>query len=274
MGLSAHQRRMAQRQGYWPGPDPTPVRGAPSPTRRERFLGVLRHPLFLLLISSILISGVGRLYNDYSERVRDRADRREKLAPLVIEMRYRTLLLTRETNDLIEAGINFTRHLADPADQEELANASNPFSNERPSPRIAKVMNDLEKEFVAMQPKMLAVLRGDTGTSDPQFAKVHTAVLAYRIELLSGLPIQRFEALPNGARPELPKREVGVQSALIALEQNYQFDPSAFNRAMRVLTTYIEVREQNYANELLPVEKGILPPDTTDYLKRVDRLGV
>lgn len=233
---------------------------------RGRLLDLLRHPLFLLLMSSVLVSGVGRLYNDYSEQVRVRAERREKLSALIVEMRYRTLLIARANNELLDVVRDFVATSRGPGDQKALAKALDPFSSEPVDPGIAARLDNFEARFKEVQPAMLAVIRGETGASDPQFAKVHAAALASRIELLAGLPLQRFEQPAPNMPSWVEKREVGILSALMNLEQNLLFDPSAYHRAIATLTAYVDVRERNYADDILPVEKGEAVPASTDYL--------
>jgi hypothetical protein len=271
MRQSAHQRRMALRQGR---PSATPETRAvdpPAPARwRTGLFSLLRHPLFLLLASSLLVSGVGRLYNDHAERLRDRAERREQLAPLLVELRYRTLLISREAEPMAEHARQFLRKYDKPEDAEELAKAYDFFAAEEVDAEIERDLNELEEQYARIQPGVLAVIRGEVGTSDPQFAKVHLAVISYRIELLSGLPVQRFEAPPKGAPPEVRRPDVGIMSALMNLEQNLVFDSDAFIRALSVLAVYTDLRERNYAADLLPIEQGEPAPAETDYLRLID----
>ena len=284
MTQSAHQRRMAMRLWGQPAPAPAAVAAAPPAPRARRagLFSLLRHPLFLLLASSLLVSGVGRLYNDYAERVRDRAERREQLAPLLVELRYRTLLITREVEPMADYTREFMAKYDDPAAQEELAKAFDFFGQEEEvDPEVANDLRQLEVEYDRIQPGVLAVVRGEQGTSDPQFAKVHLAVICYRIELLSRLPAQHFADPPKGAPPEeltvgtinpaILRPDVGIMSGLLTLEQNLVFAPSDFNRAVRMLVVYADIRERNYAAELLPVEQGEAAPEATNYLAIVDR---
>lgn len=272
MVRNAHQRRMSRRRGI-PSIATAAERDAASRSGgwRAGLLALLRHPLLLLLVSSILVSGIGRLYNDYSERRRERAERREKLAPLLVEMRYRSLLISREGENLVTATAELLRNYDDPAAREEIAKAVNPFVREPVEPKISQIVGRLGTAFRTVQPGMLAAIRGETGSSDPQFAKVHTAAIASRIELLSGLPLQRFENPPKMAPPDWPRREVGILSALMSLEQNHTFDPGQFEFALNVLSSYTDVRESNYADDLLPIDKEVPAPEVTNYLIRAQK---